>query len=217
MSENKDARPLPRSTYRHGNLKHALLEAGLALAREHGPAGVILREATRRAGVAPNAAYRHYAGQRDLLGAVRAAALSEVARTMEAELSALGQPDPSPAYARNCLRAIGTGYLRFAMKETGLFRTAFVIPFVLKNETAHLPVGESGLDPFQLLGMALDRMLEANVLPAHQRSQAEFLAWSAVHGIAMLIIDGPLRNCPEKELELLAQRLLTMVERGLQG
>jgi AcrR family transcriptional regulator len=214
MSEKTDT--MPRSTYRHGNLKQALLNAGLDLAREHGPAGVVLREATRRAGVAFSAAYRHYAGQRDLLDAVRAAALSEVARTMEIELSALGAPDSSPEYARSSLRAIGAGYLRFARAEPGLFRTAFVIPFVLEDKTPYSAAGESGQDPFQLLGAALDCMQAAGLLPSDQRPQAEFLAWSAVHGMAMLMLDGPLRNHPEEELGILSKRLLAMVERGLQ-
>ena len=51
----------PRATYRHGDLRQALLDAGLAMAREGGPDAVVLREATRRAGVSPNAAYRHFA------------------------------------------------------------------------------------------------------------------------------------------------------------
>ena len=45
-----------RSTYRHGDLRRALLDAGIALAREGGPEAIVLREATRRAGVVPNAA-----------------------------------------------------------------------------------------------------------------------------------------------------------------
>ena len=52
---------IARSTYRHGDLRRALLEAGIELARSGGPDAVVLREATRRAGVAPNAAYRHFA------------------------------------------------------------------------------------------------------------------------------------------------------------
>lgn len=215
MSTKKSIKP--RTTYHHGNLKQALLEAGLGLAREHGPAGIVLREATRRAGVAFNAAYRHYAGHRDLLDAVRAAALSQVARTMESELSALGPSNPSPEYARSSLRAVGSAYLRFAATEPGLFRTAFAIPFVLQDASQYSSAGESGQNPFELLGMALDRMQTAGLLPADQRSQAEFLAWSAVHGMAMLMLDGPLRGYPEKQLEALSQRLLIMVENGLQG
>ncbi|RZJ16909.1 MAG: TetR/AcrR family transcriptional regulator, partial [Haliea sp.] len=62
-----------RSTYRHGDLRRALLEAGIELARANGPDAVVLREATRRAGVAPNAAYRHFESRQALLQAVRAA------------------------------------------------------------------------------------------------------------------------------------------------
>src|SRR5688500_16812376 len=81
--------PPARSTYRHGDLRRALLEAGMELARKGGPDAVVLREATRRAGVAPNAAYRHFASREALLQAVRAAALSAVAAAMEAELAKL--------------------------------------------------------------------------------------------------------------------------------
>ena len=81
------ARAAARSTYRHGDLRRALLDAGIELARQGGPDAVVLREATRRAGVAPNAAYRHFANRDDLLGAVRAAAVAAAARFMEAELA----------------------------------------------------------------------------------------------------------------------------------
>ena len=65
--------PPERSTYRHGDLRRALLEAGIQLARAGGPDAVVLREATRRAGVVPNAAYRHFASRWELLQAVRSA------------------------------------------------------------------------------------------------------------------------------------------------
>ncbi|MGZ5818642.1 MAG: TetR family transcriptional regulator, partial [Burkholderiaceae bacterium] len=41
--------PPERSTYRHGDLRRVLLEAGIALARDGGPDAVVLREATRQA------------------------------------------------------------------------------------------------------------------------------------------------------------------------
>ena len=61
-----------RRTYHHGDLRQALLDAGIALARDGGPEAVVLREATRRAGVVPNAAYRHFVSRHALLQAVRA-------------------------------------------------------------------------------------------------------------------------------------------------
>src|SRR6202795_1766143 len=79
--------PPARSTYRHGDLRRALLEAGIELARDGGPDAVVLREATRRAGVVPNAAYRHFASRHELLQAVSAAPLSALAVAMETELA----------------------------------------------------------------------------------------------------------------------------------
>ena len=64
-----------RKTFRHGDLRNALVTSGLEMARAGGPSAVVLREATRQAGVSPNAAYRHFAGQAELLDAVRSACL----------------------------------------------------------------------------------------------------------------------------------------------
>jgi AcrR family transcriptional regulator len=205
----------PRSTYRHGDLRRALLEAGIELARRGGPDAVVLREATRRAGVVPNAAYRHFAGRQELLEAVRSAALSALAVAMEAELAKLPPGMWPTEAARASLRAIGTAYLRFAQTETGLFRTAFATPTEPEDDADPAKAGNSGLNPFQLLGAALNRMVETGVLPPERRPGAEYLAWSAVHGLAMLAIDGPLRGRDPAQLDEVGQRVIAMVENGL--
>jgi AcrR family transcriptional regulator len=207
--------PSGRSSYRHGDLHRALLEVGIQLARGGGPEAVVLREATRRAGVAPNAAYRHFADRRALLHAVCAAAQSALAVTIEAELAALPHGADPVERARARLRAVGTGYLRFAQAEPGLFRTAFSVPGDLQSAGSPTRAGNSGLTPFQLLGGALDELVEAGVLPRDRRPGAEFLAWSAVHGLATLLIDGPLRGLDRSRAESIGQRLLDMVELGL--
>ena len=206
----------PRETYRHGDLRRALLDAGIALAREDGPTAVVLREATRQAGVAPNAAYRHFANHQALFDAVRAHALGALAQAIEREWrKALRVREPA-AQARALLRAVGTGYRGFAQAETGLFRTAFVFG---QHEVQVPPdparTAAMGLNPFELLGAALDAMVATGVLPAERRPQAEYLAWSAVHGMALLIIDGPLRGTPATARRALGERLLQMVENGL--
>lgn len=72
------------------------------------------------------------------------------------------------------------------------------------------------MNPFQLLGGALDLMVAAGVLPADRRPGAEYLAWSAVHGLALLLIEGPLKHADKKLTSELAPRLLDMVVKGLQ-
>ena len=210
------AHPAPprRDSYRHGDLRSALLEAGLALARAGGPDAVVLREATRRAGEVPNAAYRHFPSRQSLLQAVRAAALSALAQSIEAEFDTFAATNPT-ARARGLLRAVGTGYLRFATAEPGLFRTAFCVPDHRGGTADASKSGDSGLNPFQLLGAALDALVAAGALPAARRPGAEHLAWSAVHGLAMLAIDGPLRDVDGPAVLGIGQRLLDMVERGI--
>lgn len=208
--------PPARKTYRHGDLRRVLLEAGIELARAGGPDAVVLREATRRAGVSPNAAYRHFASREALLHAVRAAGLSAVAAAMEAELATLAPDLPPADFARASVRAVGTGYLRFALAETGLFRTAFARSDVLIQATPEAPTaGPGGLNPFELLGAALDRLVAAGVMPPERRPGAEFLAWSAVHGLAMLVVDGPLGPVIGPQMQQIGQRLIDMVEKGL--
>jgi AcrR family transcriptional regulator len=209
------ANPPARDTYRHGDLRRALLEAGIQLARGGGPDAVVLREATRRAGVVPNAAYRHFASRWELLQAVRSAALAALAGAMETQLAALPRGVDSADFARASLRAIGTAYLRFAQEETGLFRTAFAVPDETRGAADAAKAGASGLNPFQLLGAALDRLVEAGVLPPERRPGAEYLAWSAVRGLAMLFMEGPLRRLSPAERDDIGQRLLDMVEKGL--
>lgn len=216
MTEQDAATGAARTTYRHGDLRRALLEAGIALARDGGPDAVILREATRRAGVVPNAAYRHFANRQDLLDAVRSAALAELALAIEHEMAAPAMAVLDAAgRARAGLRAVGIGYLHFARAQPGLFRTAFAPSENVRSAATPEKAGTSGLNPFQLLGAALDGMVAAGIIGAAQRPGAEYLAWAAVHGLAVLVIDGPLRDLPGDQVDVLGQRLVAMVERGL--
>ena len=213
----KQTAPLRRS-YRHGDLRRALLDAGVALAREGGPQAIVLREATRRAGVVPNAAYRHFVNHRALLEAVRAEALALLARALETQVDATRRLRDPQRRARAAFRGVGLGYLGFARAEPGLFRTAFTARAFELSEFAPedmAPRGASGLDPYQLLCSALDGLVATGLLPPAQRAGAEFMAWSAVHGMAVLMLDGPLRGLEDAASRKLAERLVAMVEQGL--
>ncbi|MFE1949670.1 TetR/AcrR family transcriptional regulator [Streptomyces sp. NPDC059524] len=204
-----------RDTYRHGNLRNALIEAAVELARQGGPEAVVLRAATRQAGVAPNAAYRHFADRGALLHAVSQAAMAQVAHTMEAEQAAVPPTEDPAAGARARFRAVGTGYLRYAQEEPGLFRTAFHVPGDMTDAAADTAAGATGKTPFELLGDALDGLVDAGLLPEDRRPGAEFLAWSAVHGIAVLLIDGPLRGLHPTQAYDAGQHVIDMIERGI--
>jgi len=117
-----------REHYHHGNLRAALLDAGLELAREGGPDAVIVREASRRVGVSHNASYRHFADRDRLLEAVCERCMAALARLMEAGIAEVDPEDRSVDAARRRLRATGSAYVEFALAEPGWFRTAFAVP-----------------------------------------------------------------------------------------
>jgi AcrR family transcriptional regulator len=204
-----------RETYHHGDLRRALLDAGLELAEEGGPDAVVLREATRRVGVSANAAYRHFADRDALLAEVVDRAQGRAADVIAATIAAVPADGAPSAVARARFRAVGIGYLRFAMDEPGLFRTGFGVPTDLSRAGSAASAGECGRTPFQLLSDTLDEMVETGALPEEHRPGAELLAWSAVHGLAMLALEGPLRSLPHELVDELTPRLVRMVDLGL--
>ncbi len=204
-----------RASYRHGDLRHALVDAGLEMARDGGPDAVVLREATRRAGVSPNAAYRHFADRTQLVEAVSDEAQSRVAAAIEAEWDAVPPALPAADAAHAHLRAVGRGYLGFARDEPGLFLAAFTVPSDLETALDAAKAGPGGRTSFQLLATALDELVAVGSLPPERRPGAEFSAWSAVHGLAMLVLEGPLRNLDRDVARAAGARLIDMVDRGL--
>jgi AcrR family transcriptional regulator len=195
--------PFPRDTYHHGNLRTALVDAGLELTRSGGPAALSLRDVTRRAGVSPSAAYRHFADREQLLQAIAQRIQDDVAARMQASSA-----DAAGLSGRERLRAVGLGYIGFALRETGWFETAFF--------TSRALPGEPGMPgPLVALVDALDAMVREGDLPASARDGAEWPCWSAVHGFALLVLHGPAGRLSEAELQDASARVVDTAIRGL--
>jgi len=194
-----------RRTYHHGNLREALLEASLDGAREGGAGALSLRDATRRAGVSPTAAYRHFADRDALLAATATRIQERAAERMRGFEHPAGS---DAATARSRLTAVGLGYIAFALDEPGWFDLAFGRITALPSDAA-LPA------PLAALVGALDALAEAGVLAAERRPGAEWVCWSTVHGFALLALSGPLRSLPRDQVWEQAERAVATVIDGL--
>ena len=197
-----------------GAVRDGLVAAGLELARTGGPDAVVLREATRMVGVVPNAAYRHFADRDELLAAVCTAAMRELADRMAAGVARVHGTYGDPAAARRRLGAIGTAYLEFACEEPGLFAAAFALP---QQHAYGAPDDETGQErtPLGHLRTALDELVDAGVLDRRRRDGIEYPIWSAVHGLAVLTGQGPLRDVPAATRHHLEELTLTFIDEGL--
>ncbi len=194
--------------YHHGNLREALVEAGLELAAERGPDAVVLREVSRRVGVSHNAAYRHFADRDALLRAVAARAMTEFGRLTAARISraATGR-GKAAAWAR--LAAAGRAYVEFAVTRPGLFRTA------CGSSLEDLAAETDAPSPYAQLSRCLDELVAVKAITPARRRNAEVAAWSAVHGFSMLLLDGPLRQAPAAVREAGMAEVLRVVREGI--
>lgn len=200
--------------YHHGNLHAELLAAAVALAQEGGPDEVVMREVSRRAGVSHNAAYRHFADRDALLEAVCHVGMAALGVALTSEIENVSGRHGTRAWARRQMLACGRGYVHFALAEPGLFRTAFAVPDRIPDRAD--TVDAAGfVSPYEILGGCLDDLVASGAIPAARRPYAEMAAWSAVHGYAVLLLDGPLRTLPPAERSAGLERVVTAALDGL--
>jgi AcrR family transcriptional regulator len=211
---HQEARQAERRRRPRGAVRDGLVAAGLELARTGGPDAVVLREATRMVGVVPNAAYRHFADRDELLAAVCAAAMGELADRMATGVARVRGRYGDAAAARRRLRAIGLAYLTFAREQPGLFATAYAVP---QQHAYGVPDDGTGQDrsPLGQLRTALDELVDAGVLDPQRRTDLEYPVWAAVHGMATLAGQGPLRDAPEATGRHLDELTLDFIGRSV--
>lgn len=209
-------------SYHHGNLREALVEAAVDLARAGGPEAVVLREVARQVGVSHNAAYRHFSDRDDVLAEVGARAMAQLAAAMQQGVAAVRTRDPIRR-SRAHLAATGRAYVEFALGNPGLFGIAFAgvaqtadgpgrVDAV--DETDGGPADPT-TDPYAVLNLVLDSMVASGAMPAARRPGAEATCWAGVHGFSVLHLAGPMAAVPEEIWRPGLEHLLNTLDRGL--
>ncbi len=183
MPENDNTVNIPsdKSRYHHGDLRAALIVEGLKLI-DSGPAEALsLREIARNAGVSATAVYRHFPDKAALLGALCAEGQVMLAHAFRQAMQAV-QP------GMEAFNAMGRAYVHFALDHPSLFRLMMAQP---GSGPVPVPGPGEGSDNngMQMLVDAIDGVFGAEV-PKHVREARRLKAWSLVHGLAMLMLDG---------------------------
>lgn len=215
-SEPSAESPSARRRRPRGAVRDGLVAAALELARTGGPDAIVLREVTRMVGVVPNAAYRHFADRDELLAEVCLAAMRELADRMAAGIARVEGERRDPVAAGLRLYAVGVAYLEFAQEEPGLFATAFALPQQHGYDTQE---GRTGpvRTPLGQLRATLDELVEAGVLDRDRREGIEYPIWSAVHGLAVLTGQGPLRDLPAPARRHIQDLTFVFLNQGIGG
>lgn len=128
-----------------------------------------MREAARRAGVSHNAPYRHFPEREALLAALAAAGFARLGKALQEA----GQHGP---------RERGAAYVRFALEQPQRFRLMF--GGVLRLG-AHAGLREQASRAYEELVRAF-----ASLAGPRAAEITAAAAWSLVHGLAQLLLDG---------------------------
>lgn len=202
-----------RETYHHGDLRATLISEAWRVVEESGDTALSLRSCVRAIGVDIAAAYRHFRRKDEVLAAVAAQGFDEMGFQMHAAMSQVGRsPDSAIDYLYRC----GLAYVMFGLQHPNLYRLMFGGHSSAEAIEAQRQSEDVVYKPYDQLTDALDLLVDASAIPSTSRPEAEFLAWSLVHGMVSLMIDGrgeSYVNDPEG----LADRFCRALVRGLGG
>jgi AcrR family transcriptional regulator len=156
--------------YHHGNLRPALVAAAIGEIEESGPAAMSLRAVARRAGVTHAAATYHFGDRAGMLTAVAAEGYCLLAEALR-----------EARETRGSFLEVGVAYVRFAVTHRAHFEVMYR-PELYHRDAAELEHARAAAGAV-LYGTG-------NVDP--ERMAYGVAAWSIVHGLATLWLNGNL-------------------------
>lgn len=173
--------------YHHGDLKAALISAAKKLLAEKGIEALSLRTIASEVGVSHMAPYAHFKNKTELFQAIAATGFKALAQRME---NVDVQQD-----AKLLILDYGTQYIEFAIANAALYRLMLSQTQVMGPQNAeagsqHMTqeLRDASKRPYVLLVQAFGQLTQDKTT---QNVQAQG-AWSIVHGMAALMIDGHL-------------------------
>jgi len=166
--------------YHHGDLRAALIQAGLAILAEEGVQALTLRAAARRAGVSHAAPYRHFADKEALLAAIAEEGFNMFAAEIEAAR------DRFPASPREQLEETAWAYVRFALAHPDHLRVMF--GGSIEDPQVYPGLREAGSRAFAVLVNIMRAGQDAGTIVAGEARVLALIAWTQVHGLSLLLI-----------------------------
>jgi len=168
--------------YHHGDLRAALLDEAAAMITEGGAESVTMRALGRRLGVSRAAAYRHFEDKTALLVAVATAGFSR----LRDRLQAVDAGAPRSSVER--IRRMGEEYVRFALENPAHYRLMYGREGLARRDVPELR--EAGNALFEQLVDVIQAYQDSGKIKRQDPRAQAYVAWSAVHGLASLLIDG---------------------------
>ena len=190
MAGSAARRPLKKRAgqYHHGDLRRALVDQALRTIDKFGVEGLTLRSVGEALGVSRTALYRHFSSKQALVAAVAREGFRTLRLALVEAWDAHGRGGPG-------FEAMGEAYLQFAVAHASHYRVMFG-RFVESCARDPELVDEAEAAFQALVDALVEQQREGRVRADDPIVLARFV-WALTHGIAMLVIDGQLRDGDE--------------------
>ena len=191
-----------KGSYHHGNLADSLLDSVDEIATQFGLEAVTLRACAKKIGVSPSSAFRHYTDKRDLMTAFATRALLQLSNKLSSATTK-AHKDKGDA-----LMAVGLAYIAFAIDKPAFFRAMWNEETLYTNSDNYIAASDQLSK--HLKGGFADTIADTD---PDSLSAEELLAWSSVHGLANLFVDGPIGKGQNRKQKLaLASQMLEAIK-----
>ena len=171
-----------KKSYHHGDLKNALIKAGVEILAKDGVSGLSLRKVALKAGVSHTAPYSHFADKQALIAAIS----TEGFRQLYEKVSMVAEANKEQPSMQ--LVEVAWSYVQFAMDDPGLFKVMF--SGVLEKEKEYPEFVAESQRNFQLLKMIVEANQASGRLRSGSSELAVLSAWGIIHGFVMLLLEG---------------------------
>jgi AcrR family transcriptional regulator len=196
------------ATYYGGDLRRDLLDAALRVVAAEGPAAVNLRALARELGVSHAAPANHFADKAAIFTAIAQEGFELLWQAVDQAVTEV--PSDQPAAAR--LRSAGTAYMTFALTHRAHFEVMWRNDLLRRDDAGLHTAGEATFA--QLMDAVAAAQADGWATVADQRTVA-YLAWAAVHGLAVLWLNGPLQSQEDRSFDAVAASVLDLLNRSL--
>ena len=203
-------KPKQETAYHHGDLRPSLIKAALDLIAEKQDAKTLsLREVARRVGVSHTAPYRHFADKDALLAAVAEEGFYILKRYLRNSL------EEASGDVLHKLQKGGVAYVKFAISHPSHYRVMFSA-FQPSNRD-YPSLNTAAQKAFSVLADGIVKGQAMGKIRAGNPQQLSWIAWSLVHGLAMLLIERQLPLTDEQEIVALAEFATRSLNQGVQS